>query len=454
MKQPRRVPLHVEALEDRWVPAAVKFTGGSLFVSNPLITGGSASLSLKQTAPNTFQVVDGSVTLGTYSGVGNLFLSGSNAKDKITVDLNGNAYTGNLFVSSGNGNDTVNLGNTGAAAGMGGNVTVLTGFGDDSVGISSSTSVSKIGGSIQVNSQDGNDSFALGNGTASTAIGGNVTITGFTTVALGAGKTDQVGGSVTIENALTATGNSVTLANNFTIGENLAYTGGSGADTVTYGSFAILGDMTLNLAGGNNTTVLNTATTLWSVGGNMTITAGSGDNTIGGASNNPPLSTVGGDMNVNLGDGNNQLFGLNQFFIVGGNVNFTLGNGNNTGALFPSLDQLENGTFTMKVGNGTNAFRVNGDPGGQFVYRSGNGVNNLTLGQGQLFIPNPPSAVGSGLTLNVNIAFGSNDDTLTVNIGSGNTLTGQVNGGGRLTANTFNLISGILSPPFQLSNFP
>src|SRR5690242_1956483 len=109
MRQKNRVPLYLEALEDRWVPATVRFINGTLFISNPLVTGGSASLTVTQTANNTFQVKDGATTLGTYAGVGNINITGSNAKDNVTVNLATFVYGGNLFVNTGNGNDTVVL---------------------------------------------------------------------------------------------------------------------------------------------------------------------------------------------------------------------------------------------------------------------------------------------------------------------------------------------------------
>ncbi len=37
MKMARR-PLGLEVLEDRWVPATIRFDGSNLFVSNPLVT--------------------------------------------------------------------------------------------------------------------------------------------------------------------------------------------------------------------------------------------------------------------------------------------------------------------------------------------------------------------------------------------------------------------------------
>src|SRR5579872_774385 len=142
MKQKNRVPLYVEPLEDRWVPATVRLFDGDLFVSDPRITAGSASITLTATATNTFKVQDGTSNLGTYNVGGTILLTGSNAKDTITMDLAGHTYTGNLFINSGNGNDTVSIVNSAAGSTgttIAGNVTILTGLGNDSVNLSTTS---------------------------------------------------------------------------------------------------------------------------------------------------------------------------------------------------------------------------------------------------------------------------------------------------------------------------
>ncbi len=369
MKQLRRLPLHLEVLEDRWVPATVRFISGSLFVSNPLITGGSASLTLKQTAANTFQVLDGSANVGTYSGLSNLYVTGSNAKDTITVNLNGNAYTGNLFVSSGNGNDTVALANSGAAAGtVAGNVNVLTGLGDDSVGINSGSSTIAVGGAVQVNSQQGNDTFTLGNGNGATTVGGDLMVAGFANVTLGAGQSDSVGGNLTIQSAAVATSNALTLADNFTVGKNLTYTGGNGANTVNLFGFTVEGDAVFNLGAGSNsivTPIFNNKP--YTIGGNLTITAGSGNNTITPFQNDSTtvadFPVVNGNMNISLGDGNNNLNQAIGWVLIGGDLNVTAGNGNNALA-----DLFTAGNETWNIGNGNNTADVFTTLGGKLTH--------------------------------------------------------------------------------------
>ncbi len=66
MKMTRR-PLGLEVLEDRWVPATIRFDGSNLFVSNPLVTAGASKISITETGANLFQVKDGTTNDGTYT---------------------------------------------------------------------------------------------------------------------------------------------------------------------------------------------------------------------------------------------------------------------------------------------------------------------------------------------------------------------------------------------------
>jgi hypothetical protein len=143
VKRNKRTFLNLEALEDRWVPATVQFTSGYLFIS-PSSGESALSLTVTQTTPNAFSVQDKTSTLGTFSRVGNLNITGGNGADSVTINLNNNRYTGNLFVSTGNGNDTVNVTDGGATTfvrpfqqttggAILGTTQILPGVGNDSV---------------------------------------------------------------------------------------------------------------------------------------------------------------------------------------------------------------------------------------------------------------------------------------------------------------------------------
>src|SRR5689334_18869983 len=116
MKSKRRARLAVEQLEQRWVPASVRFISGGLYIS-PSTGEPALNLTVTQTAPNTFSVKDGASSLGTYAGVGSLNITGANGADTITVNLNGNTFTGSLLASTGNGNDSVTVQGAGGILG-------------------------------------------------------------------------------------------------------------------------------------------------------------------------------------------------------------------------------------------------------------------------------------------------------------------------------------------------
>ena len=246
-----------------------------------------------------------------------------------------------------------------------------------------------VGGLVQAVGQFGTAKLTFGNGTASTTVGGNLIVAGFTSVTLAAGRrTPSAAASLFRHNV--ATGNSIILADNFTIGKDLTYTGGIRADTVSVGSIAVLGNLALNLGDGNNAVTAPLTSTVFTVSGNYSIAAGSGNNTLAvsvngnGGSSGGLLPTVQGDWNIHLGDGNNTIFGPGQFFSVGGNMNVTAGNGNNTQAN-PIIDPFVSGNLSMNLGNGTNSFELAVAPVGKFTWRSGNGSDTLTLGDNGSF---------------------------------------------------------------------
>jgi hypothetical protein len=459
MRQKNRIPLRLELLEDRWVPATVRLVDGVLLISNPIVRASGSSLTLTQSAANTFQVADSGLNLGTYAVAGNIIVTGSNAKDNIKVDLNGKAYTGNLFLNGGNSNDSITVTGTGGGS-VAGNTTILTGRGQDSVNLNSTgTSKMTFGGSVQVTSSPGStNTLGLGNGTASTTVGGDVKLSGIGNATIGGGKADLIGGSLTIQDAQTGMANSIQLNDGLKVGQNVTYFGGSQTDLFQLGK-SITGTMTI---GGNLTAQVGDADNLvtlasfvynLSVGGNLTVLGGNGANNLGLA------GTVAGNVNVQLGNGNNGTTPLGPgglFFdsVVGGDENIALGNGNN--AFDPVTHQSFKttavaGNLSIRLGNGNNGLiqYVSGAPGGQFNWTSGNGADTLNLTPLQTV---PPQ------NFVMNAQFGNNDDGFVLGTPFGNstfTLSGRVDGGGRINGNTFAQGAGwTLTPNFVLSNFP
>jgi fibronectin-binding autotransporter adhesin len=440
MKQKNRVPLFVEPLEDRWVPATVRLLDGSLFISNPLITMGSSSIALTATNNNVFSVTDNGASLGTYNVGGNIYITGGNAKDVIRFDLAGHTYSGNLFVNSGNGNDTVSVQGTGGGT-ISGNVSVLPGLGNDSVGIAALGGGLTLSGSVQVTNTAGNDSVQLGNAAGATTVGGDVTLTNVPNVAIGAGSADVLNGSLSINDSQANTGVNVTLgtaATGIVINNNFNLTAGAGNDTLTVNSTTINGSANVNLqaAGGASSDSINFAGIGDLVSGNLNVQAGSASTTITTNTGMNAL-TVQGNAAFNLGDGNDNFLPTGDLNVAG-NLNVTLGNGTDTVNLGTAASILS-GNVYVNLGNGSDTVTAPALIGGSFNYRSGNGsADLLTLGSG-------------ANNVNGNVQFGNGADTLAFN------TTGVVTGyyaGGTSGANVFVQDGATIGSPFTLVNFP
>jgi hypothetical protein len=124
-------------------------------------------------------------------------------------------------------------------------------------------------------------------------------------------------------------------------------------------------------------------------------------------------------------------------------MNVTLGNGVND---LGTIAATTLGSMTFNLGSGANNpdATLTGSVGSTFNWTSGNGPDTLSI-----------PAQASNPAYNVNIQFGNADDTLNVGGGAGTvTLSGRADGGGRITANTFNQLAGAILTNFTLSNFP
>ena len=175
----------LEYLEDRTVPATVRLVNGMLLISNPTIMGSSTSLTVTQdpTIQNKFTVKDGIANNGTYSTVGNINITGTNANDVVTINLNNNTYTGSLTINTENGNDTIAITGGGATGnGISGSVSLLHGAGNESVNLNTVAGNGlNVGGNVTATNttSGGHSVFQLGNAGAVTNVGGSVTLTDF-----------------------------------------------------------------------------------------------------------------------------------------------------------------------------------------------------------------------------------------------------------------------------------
>jgi hypothetical protein len=476
MRTRRRARLQVERLESRWVPATVQFVSGFLFI-RPSTGEAALNLAVTQTAPNTFSVKDGASTLGTYAGVASLNITGGNGADTVTVDLNGLAYTGSLTASTGNGNDTINLTNgSGTAASIGGNVTLLTGDGNDSVSIDAAGNALTIGGTVQLTDTAGSDSLTFGNTAGGvTHIGGDVSAFGYDDVRLSQGQNDVYGGNVAINLGSNPAPGSIAfregsfspfLADVVTVSKSLTITASKGDETIALSGVNIgenlgvsLGDSvgTGNLVVMSNNLVTPTVTT---VGGNATFTGGQGKNVfrIGGA-------TYNGNVSANVGTGSDtiDLSGRAstpaQATIISGDLRITGGDGNITVAdnLLGAAPITINGNAFFNLGSGNDSVTLANAPGGRLFWTSGNGNDSVTFGDS--------NSVG-GQTWNVQMRFGTGNDTITLGVAGGITpanpdfLTGFIDMGGPPGMNVFdsgNALGAtppawIVVQPFTLQN--
>jgi hypothetical protein len=99
------------------------------------------------------------------------------------------------------------------------------------------------------------------------------------------------------------------------------------------------------------------------------------------------------------------------------------------------------------LGSGANDFLVPPAPGGKFNWVSGSGNSTLTIGGAGLGFPDQ--------SWDVNILFGSGDDTLIVDIGATALLTGFIDFDGDSGAgDTFLVVSGNPSPTLVIMGLP
>jgi hypothetical protein len=450
MKTVRRIRPRLEVLEDRRCPTlSVRLLPGNLLVSGTPI----GNIVITETAANLFQVQDGSVNLGSYLNPGNLMLNLTNHQGKaININLNGHTLAGNLSINWGAG-DTSQF----AAIGTGiyggtiaGSVTITGGSGAEELvpGFQVIPSVPfvvpgglVVGGDFTVNARASTAGTFLnildtgGLFPPATApvvrIGGNLNTTAVNAMALGPNTT--IGRSL---NDNPAGQQSMELFIFGRVNQNVSFGAGFSSPASFFptvlsldAAASIGGNLSANLGSGANTLTLSPGSV---IGGNTTITE-QGDGTL------EVGSTMGDSLTINLGDGNSTLM-FDAVATVAGDMTVNGGNGNND---LTAFNGTVNGNLRFSFGNGNDSVTIANAPGGTLFWTSGNGADSLTL--------NPTVA---GQTWNVNVRFGSSDDTFTL-AGAGGTITGSVDGGGHVLGNVFTQGAGwTIGSPWTLSNFP
>jgi hypothetical protein len=258
--------LSVEALEDRSVPAVT----ASVVHGSLVVVGDSAASHVAVTASDTnndkvadtFKVMNGAATVGTFSGVtGDLILRLGKGDDAVSIDLGGLSTPHGIRASLGAGNNSLSLAN------------------------------GTVKGSLSVAGKDGSDGVTLG-GTTPLTINGDVSVH----------FEGQATGKVELKSAATVKGDvwgehagAVLLDAGSTVGKNVFLHGGPGSDSL--GVAGNVGGDVVFLGGKS----ADTLTVTGKVGGNLFAFLGNGNDVanIGG--------TVSGFVLLNGGHSNDSL---------------------------------------------------------------------------------------------------------------------------------------------------
>lgn len=358
-------------------------------VTGSVISTGRTGLSL---------VVRSASTLGTLmAGGGTVTATGSGALTLGSFGgatlLNGSAMTGALTftvpvgvsVQSGSGNDTITLG--------GGGLSVLTGGGDDTVvgGGNVSATTTLTGGA-------GNDLLTVTSSLGATSLD---RVSQFETIRLANGfsyswtistgsahATDT--SNVALDGSALTGGSTLTFNGDLVSGHSMTITGGTGNDSILGGGLAdsvIGGDGNDTLGGGGgNDTVLggNGNDSLYGHAGVDSLVGGDGNDFLGGGTENDILDAGIGDDSLDGGAGNDTLYGgdgNDYMYGDSGDDQLYGGDGND------ALDGVA-GNDTLTAGTGNDALDGGSDDD-TFVL-----ANNLTVADA--------------------ITGGSGNDTLTV----------------------------------------
>jgi hypothetical protein len=421
MQKKNRKPVGLEALEDRWVPASIRFDGSNLTVYNLFITAGASATKVIQGVGSTFSVTDGGADNGSYAVTGNITIQGNNAKDTLTVNVNATTgLLGNLTESVGNGSSSVAIDSSAGVLGtIFGNVNVSTGNGLNTVSIGAGVGMNTRG-NTNISARGTGDNVAnLGGGaTNASTFSGNVTVSDFPTTNLGGAKADVFAGNVTVNDSPPNSAASVvTLSKTSTVFSNLDVLGSIGGPTTVTVDGNVFGNLTADLGNGQNSVSLGVAGTPIQVG-NVTYIAGNGVNVfnVNGAANNV-IAT--GNVYLNWGNGANS-YGTTTGLTVEGSFFQNDGNGGLTVTGADAFEGQVYGGLSVNAGNGPNQFDLSGTGGalvgGTWTYNGGNGGNSLTI----------DNASANSITLNLRMGtLPLNNVTITAAT-TGGTLTGLI----------------------------
>jgi hypothetical protein len=414
MKVQNRRSLSVEVLEQREVPATVRFDGINLFVYAPHLVAGASTISVTQEAGSVFKVLDDNQNNGSYYVTGNITIIGNNGKDTISVNVSpaagGGGLAGNLSISTnGSGTASVTVDGTAASGQLAGFTSIALGNGSSTVNLGTTNGLNDTGMvSVRAGGLAAN-TLNIGNGANASAFDGNITVNNFGTVNLGDGLADQFRGNVSVTDADSPQATNVTLATNAVEAGNLTVIGGTGTDSVTINGNVNGNLQTTLLSASSNNLTLAAGGNPITIGGNLYYTASNGNSVFtpngdGGAAAGD--ATVQGSTWLQWGNGSNSMglstgFLVNgSFYVVDGNGGFDAGTSNTPGLFTANTFQgTVIGNMSLNLGNGPNTLVFDGTDGavvgGILSLNGGNGGNTVAITNA----PAAPSLIQINLNL-------------------------------------------------------
>lgn len=466
-----RKRLRVEHLESRDCPAlVVQSVMGHLTIRG--IPNGNVTVT--ETSPNTFTVVDNGKAFAPAPCNGNMSIRLPSRPGFFRVDLNGNSLNGNLLLDLGDGysgstavdydvsvydSTATSVLSTSAVRG---NVSVLKGNGNELVGVGylytvTSTPVNRplqVLGGLNVAGRMSvtfGESFQLGEGSK---VAGAASVSYYDDVTFGqqdvtAATLTQVQGNVTV----TTGGAGGGLRANFFGRFEKNLTVNAAATTTGFNTFTITSpDPNVDAYVGGNLNVVMGQSGLYNSMQVLQDTGGTGVTQVVGQTTLVSRNSIGTtndfvsldgqfDSSVLVQTGNQGLdFDFPLESKINGMLTIIAGSGTNnigTGGTNTFAGTLQ-GHYKLYLGSGTNNVDLQTSIGGVLLFRAGDGVNNVNL------TPADPSSL-----YRVNMLFGPGTNTLTLNANV--IIRGIVKGSDG--TNTFNQNNAtIISRLF--SNFP
>jgi hypothetical protein len=362
MKKPLRARPSLEPLEDRWCPTVTAAVNSGVLTVAGSPAASTDTVLVKETAAGTFEVDDGSTVIASgLTGVTSVKLSLTGATDVIDVDLGGNTLSGNLSAALGTTATTLTV----ADGTISGKLAVSGQGSADSVTVGSTGTTLTVArdSSINLGSQAGNSATILSGATFSDdlfiaaasvtvhgTVGGNLDVSG-TAAGGGCGGGFGFFGGFAGHCARGSASSSVsgstslTLGSTGSVGGNLDFSANGTSDSVDIAG-KVSGSLKVKMTGTTETATLESTASV----GRADFTFGNGTDTLTLAGTIGASGGTGTVLTVTAGSGGNTVSILDSA-VVNGNAKLKLGSGTNAVSLHDSATVT--GTFALRAGTAT-----------------------------------------------------------------------------------------------------